>query len=384
MPISPLSRPPVSSIMRLGSAFAKTFIMTLILAACAGPGQNLLGSTDKEFINNETKFSVSAFGVAASPRVTTSRQIRRGGGRAVVGQPYKIAGKWYYPKVETNYNKVGTASWYGPNFQGRLTANGETFDQYFLSAAHPTLPLPSYVQVKNLSNGRTVTVRVNDRGPFSNNRMIDLSRRAAEVLGFINQGTARVRVTYLGRAPVNGDDTNYLMASIGKNNTGGGGLPVPQPDYGRQNSSQPSIISRQNGGIFGAVISLFSYAEPGQGAKMISDAHQAAAAANSLANSSPELLAWASGVENGFANNNTQNPMPADQSTPVSIDLGTFADPQFAAEVARQFALFGAVDASYSRTGSNSPIRLVMTRLKAGVGEADVVQFIAELGLNAS
>ncbi|VAW14310.1 Septum-associated rare lipoprotein A, partial [hydrothermal vent metagenome] len=276
------------------------------------------------------------------------------------------------------------ASWYGPNFQGRLTANGETFDQYFLSAAHPTLPLPSYVQVKNLSNGRTVTVRVNDRGPFASNRIIDLSRRAAEVLGFINQGTARVKVTYLGRAPVNGDDTNYLVASIGKNNTGAGGLPIPQPDYGQQNSRQPSIISRQNGGIFGAVISLFSYAEqgqvePGQGAKMISDAHQAAAAANSLANASPELLAWANGVEN-----NSQNPMPADQSTPVSIDLGTFENRQFAAEVARQFALFGAVDATYSSTGSNSPIRLVMTRLKAGVGEADVVQFIAELGLNTS
>ena len=366
-------RLPVSIVVRYGAILA----MTLVLGACAAPGFNLFGGLDKEFINNETKFSVATFGVAASPRVTTSRKIRRGGGRSVVGKPYRIAGKWYYPRVETDYDKVGTASWYGPNFQGRLTANGEIFDQYFLSAAHPTLPLPSYVRVKNLSNGRTVTVRVNDRGPFANNRMIDLSRRAAEVLGFVNQGTARVRVTYIGPAPLEGDDTNYLVASIGKDN-------VAQPDFGRANSRRPSIISRQNGGIFGAVVSLFSYAEPGQGARMISSAHQAATAAATMASSSPELMAWVEKVESGAANDNFQGRNSPSQGMAVSIELGIYPDRQLAGELARKFAFFGAVDAAYSSPGANSPVRLVMTRLKDGVSKDDVQRLMVELGINPS
>ncbi len=101
-----------------------------------------------------------------------------------------------------------------PNFHGRLTANGEIFDQNHLSAAHPTLPLPSYVRVTNMANGRSVVVRVNDRGPFAHGREIDLSSRTADVLDFKNQGTAKVRVQYVGRAPLKGDDTRFLMASI--------------------------------------------------------------------------------------------------------------------------------------------------------------------------
>ncbi len=118
-----------------------------------------------------------------------------------VGPPYQANGRWYVPTPEPGYAETGTASWYGPTFHGRATASGEVFDQEALTAAHPTLPLQSLVQVTNLENGREVIVRVNDRGPFVGERLIDLSRRSAEVLGFEEQGHARVHVRYLGPAP---------------------------------------------------------------------------------------------------------------------------------------------------------------------------------------
>jgi len=111
-----------------------------------------------------------------------------------VGKPYRIKNTWYYPAEDFDYTETGIASWYGPKFHGRRTANGETFDMNTLTAAHRTLPMPSLVRVINLSNGRSLLLRVNDRGPFARNRIIDVSRRAAQLLGFQRQGTARVRV----------------------------------------------------------------------------------------------------------------------------------------------------------------------------------------------
>ncbi len=117
-----------------------------------------------------------------------------------VGKPYQVAGRWYRPHVDENYDRRGLASWYGDQFHGRLTANGEIFDMNRLSAAHKTLPLPSIVEVQNLENGRKILVRVNDRGPFVDDRIIDLSRAAAKRLGFLNQGIAKVRVRFKGPA----------------------------------------------------------------------------------------------------------------------------------------------------------------------------------------
>ncbi len=111
-----------------------------------------------------------------------------------VGNPYQIAGVWYYPAINNDYDEIGTASWYGSKFHGRPTANGEIFNMNHVTAAHPTLPLPSTVRVTNLDNGRTLTVRVNDRGPFARGRILDLSRRSAQLLGFEKQGVAKVRV----------------------------------------------------------------------------------------------------------------------------------------------------------------------------------------------
>jgi rare lipoprotein A len=113
---------------------------------------------------------------------------------------------WYVPREEPGYDRTGTASWYGADFHGRATANGERYDMDALTAAHPTLPLPSYVTVTNLANNRTVLVRVNDRGPYVGGRILDLSRAAARALGYETQGTAQVRVRYAGRAPLDGND----------------------------------------------------------------------------------------------------------------------------------------------------------------------------------
>ncbi len=142
-----------------------------------------------------------------SPRVVRlGAPVPKGGGRYKVGNPYQVAGVWYTPRENPHYDKRGIASWYGDEFHGRRTANGEVYDMYALSAAHPTLPIPSYVEVTNMRNGRKLVVRVNDRGPYKHDRVIDLSKKVAQLLDFYRNGTTPVRVRYIGRAPLNGND----------------------------------------------------------------------------------------------------------------------------------------------------------------------------------
>ncbi len=144
-----------------------------------------------------------------SPRVIAPGQpVPKGGGAYKVGNPYLIDGVRYTPAEDPGYDRVGIGSFYSEDFHGRRTANGEVFDMWALSAAHPTLPMPSYAYVTNLANGRTVLVRINDRGPYARGRVIDLSRAAARLLGYEMQGTAHVRVRYAGRAPLSGDDSH--------------------------------------------------------------------------------------------------------------------------------------------------------------------------------
>ena len=130
----------------------------------------------------------------------TSKSIAQA--QPYAGAPYQVASKWYVPAYEPNYDEVGIASWYGPTFHGKPSASGETFDEMAMTAAHPTLPIPSIVRVTNLENGKTALVRLNDRGPFIDDRIIDLSKRAGEVLGLHDRGTAKVRVQYVGPATV--------------------------------------------------------------------------------------------------------------------------------------------------------------------------------------
>lgn len=166
--------------------------------------------------------------VHTAKRVTGMVETEPAQGVYKVGDPYQIEDVWYYPAVDYTYEKTGIASWYGSKFQGRLTANGEVFDMNELSAAHRTLPLPSIVQVTNLENGRSLLLRVNDRGPFAHGRIIDVSRRASQLLGFQRQGTARVRVRIMaresrdavarirGETMVAGKDTPIIVSSLPK------------------------------------------------------------------------------------------------------------------------------------------------------------------------
>ena len=173
-------------------------------------------SVKKDKPRSKEYFAESIYGVKASPRVAEGDNIPKGGGRYQVGKAYKVKGKWYQPKEEFGYNKTGMSSWYGSAFHGRLTANGEVYDKYHLSAAHPTFPLPSYARVTNLENGSSVVVRVNDRGPYEYGRIIDVSSKTADFLDMKRKGSAKVRVQYIGKAPLEGNDMPYLMASYVK------------------------------------------------------------------------------------------------------------------------------------------------------------------------
>ena len=155
--------------------------------------------------------SLDPFAGTGSPYYRGKGPIPMGGGVAMVGKPYQVAGRWFVPKEQPGYDKSGVASWYGEAFHRRRTSNGEWFDMNQLTAAHATLPLPSYVKVTDLDNGREVVVRVNDRGPFVGTRVIDLSKRAAQALAYQANGTAHVRVQYIGAAPLN-DNGAHLMA----------------------------------------------------------------------------------------------------------------------------------------------------------------------------
>jgi peptidoglycan lytic transglycosylase len=155
------------------------------------------------------------YGVSSSPRVVEfGRPVPKGGGTYRIGKPYTVAGVTYVPQLDPNYRAEGLASFYASEFHGRLTANGEVCDMESLSAAHPTLPIPSYVRVTNLANHTSVIVRVNDRGPYAPNRIIDVSMKTAHVLGFYRNGAAPVRVEYVGPASLEGSDDRRLLATL--------------------------------------------------------------------------------------------------------------------------------------------------------------------------
>src|SRR6202048_4595186 len=195
----------------------------LVLANCASSG-NFPSLVDPKY------------GVSSSPRVVAfGEPVPKGGGTYRVGKPYTVAGRVYVPEEDVNYREEGMASWYGDDFHGRLTANGEIFDMASLSAAHPTLPMPCYVRVTNLSNGKSLIVRVNDRGPYHGNRVMDVSSRAAELLEFKNNGLARVRVGYVARAPLEGSDDRQLLATLRT------GIPAPSPSLVRVASARPFV-----------------------------------------------------------------------------------------------------------------------------------------------
>ncbi|SCB39486.1 rare lipoprotein A [Rhizobium hainanense] len=187
------------------------FALSLMCATITACGTSQKVASTRQ--HGKEYFSEKEYGVKASPRVVNNGPVPKGGGRFMVGNPYQVKGKWYYPKEDFGYNKVGIASWYGSAFHGRLTANGEVYDQQSLTAAHPTFPLPSYARVTNVETGSSIIVRVNDRGPYHPGRIIDLSNKTAQLLDLQHSGTGDVRVQYVGRARMDGHDEPYLMAS---------------------------------------------------------------------------------------------------------------------------------------------------------------------------
>ena len=174
-----------------------------VAGGCAGSGVSEPIANWNTNVSAEPQFPESKWKVKASPRVASSTSQRASGGYKI-GKPYQVGDKWYHPREQPDYDRIGVASWYGENFHGRKTANGEIYDMHKLTAAHPTLPMPSYVYVTNIKTNRTVLVRVNDRGPYVKERMIDLSKATADALQL--SGTAKVRVRYAGPAPLDGDD----------------------------------------------------------------------------------------------------------------------------------------------------------------------------------
>jgi rare lipoprotein A len=203
-----------------GASFVAAAI--LALAGCADSKKSSSSRVDRRL------------GVSASPRVIQPGQpVPKGGGRYSVGKPYVVAGRTYYPTENRRYRAEGIASWYGDDFHGRLTANGEIYDMESISAAHPTLPIPSYARVTNLHNGRSIIVRVNDRGPYHDNRIIDLSSKTAQLLELRRAGTGRVRVEYVGAAALEGSDDRRLLATLSDRR------PAPPPSTVRVASSRP-------------------------------------------------------------------------------------------------------------------------------------------------
>lgn len=353
-----------------------------VLAACGGSSG--YGAKVKR-----AAFSSKEYGVGVSPRVTSNPNPPRGGGRQLVGKPYTVRGKVYTPQANPEgYVAQGTASWYGPDFHGRLTANGEIFSANAISGAHPTLPLPSYVRVTNLDNGRSVLVRVNDRGPYVHGRVMDLSYRAADILGYVNRGIGNIEVQYVGPAPLNGDDTKMLLASINRPTALEQGAtrfamveerapldPFSQSEvsvsHGRINFAdyqaqqrRPSMGPYSSKDLASDFFDLFGYADMQSEDAAINGAH---AAANAMASRASDLEDWVQAVD--------------EDARAIRLGLGTFGDPDGALDVAQAFAMLGAVDMEAVDLGGKAATRLTLTRLKPGVARSDVLALARELGL---
>ncbi|VEJ45345.1 septal ring lytic transglycosylase RlpA family protein [Bartonella vinsonii] len=211
-----ISKEKFISILNSTFQFVSVIAISQLLVSCCASETAYLGV--KSFYHNNKPTDVKTVVLSKKKSSEQNKSKEKRSGRSIVGKPYQIKGKWYYPQHDPAYERIGEASWYGSDFHGRLTANGEIYDMNLLTAAHPTMPLPSYARVTNLKNGSSIIVRVNDRGPFMKERIIDLSKRAAEILGYANAGVANVKVEYISEAPVGYYDAAYLMASYTSGN----------------------------------------------------------------------------------------------------------------------------------------------------------------------
>ena len=348
-----------SASSRAGRLLALMLLLAPVIAACA---------TNHSHVKRAA-FTSREFGVSVSPRVFTGKYPPHGGGRYLPNQAYVVRGVTYKPVDGPGYVARGEASWYGQDFHGRRTANGEIFGAYYLTAASPVLPIPSYARVTNLENGRSVMVRINDRGPYMSGRVADLSYETASVLGFVNQGSAQIQIAYVGPAPLNGDDSRMLMASVDsttpyeqQGDTRVALAETPQPRSMAR--SGPSSRDPLKGGIVGAITGLFGYAEAPKSA----DVNAAVDAATAMATRAGALDDWKASVD--------------DDARKIKLELGTFSDPAAALSISESFAMLGAVDEDEVETGGKPATRLTLTHLKPGVARADILSLAQQLGLN--
>ena len=326
-------------------------LLVPFIAACSSGGGNGVPHVKR------AAFTSKEFGVAVSPRLSTAKNPPKGGGRYMVGKPYTVRGTTYEPiENPIGYVATGSASWYGNDFHGRQTANGEIFSATAISCASPVLPLPSYVRVTNVENGRSVVCRVNDRGPYLHGRVMDLSYRTAEILGYANKGIGKIQVQYIGPAPLNGDDTRMLLASVDRPTS----MEQQTTRLAMNGARQPA----PRADILGGFIEMFGYADSGAADRDISSAH---AAANAMATRSTDLDPWVASVDT--------------DKRAIKLELGIFTDLARASEIARQFALLGAVDEEPVRIAAGDATRLTLTHLKPGVARDDTMVLARELGL---
>jgi rare lipoprotein A len=207
-----------------------------------------------------------------------------------LGQPYQVDGRWYYPEYAPDYDRIGIASWYGEPFHGRVTANGEVFDRGVATAAHPTLPLPSLVRVVNLGNRRELTVRVNDRGPFVGDRIIDLSQEAARQLGFERQGTTRVRVQFIRLADARGDPPRPTLRHA-RAPAPGSGVDARRPALPAVAPAPAPVAASAVAQCRGEFIQVGAFAEPARAQRVAAEMHALQAMPVSLLTPARDRLA---------------------------------------------------------------------------------------------
>jgi len=397
---------------------ARVLVLGLIAASLAACSSSLPFVGEKS--HSKEYFSERAYG-PASPRVVSAGPMPRGGGHAVVGVSYNVAGKTYVPTDTPRFSQTGLASWYGDAFHGRLTANGEVYDVNGLTAAHPTFPLPSYVRVTDLENGRSIIVRVNDRGPFASDRIIDVSERVAGILGFQDEGTAKVKLDYIGPARMDGQDDRMLLASykgpaIGGDNSMFAWLKPNQ----NQADTRPSVVLASATAPLPRPRPLPTYPTPtpaastapmaidsfgsddGSGDDPLAPLILRAGMVTSYASSAP--ISAAQGAAKALASGNAVQAdlaaaarraatrmdgaaaaatVAASLPAGATIQLGAFGDPANAGRIAASFGRFGAVQ-SVPGAGGARPLTVVRVALNADVDAGRVLDAAKAAGLSGA
>lgn len=332
-------------------------------------------------------FLLAACGSTSGPELGAHRAgYHPGHPMYKVGPPYQINGVWYYPKVDYDYEQNGTASWYGPGFDQKATANGEIYDMNELSAAHKTLPLPSIVQVTNLQNGRALQLRVNDRGPYVGDRVIDVSRRAAQLLGFEGSGTAPVNVKILkepsirvAEAAMRGQFGEVRLAEAARTTRP---EPAPSPRIERVARAQPAPQPQGAPPRTEIVAANWPRAEQPKPAEIVAAPlppeppprpTQVAAAATSPEAPAPQRRYFPSFIGTAHAES-YHAPLAAAASARKSgriyVQAGAFAVPENAQRVRSRIASLGSVEIVPSQTNGTALYRVRLGPL-ASEAEAD-------------